>query len=317
MEVENKGKIVRYEHQDDSLNFTNFRYERKEDFVSFTDSTRNEPTVFKGLREWRMQSFECSRWMPCKSALLTFLITVTSTCLVLFNLFGGKYSPCTKSDGAFSLADLPEVRNLSLAATTDNSFTATWERPEGNFDYYVIYISRNNDDSEENSHGNAAGSCANGTIIHRDRTQLTCECLETCSSVTVDVRTHSMGPPERTSKGVPLRDVFTPGDGQVPPVDITMVSLSVSETLIHWEPPPKIFGVLTGYTIQTCHTFALCDADENVRGCIEHHTSETSLKIHTTADTPYCILVFATVRCGIDTISSLPAAQLIRTPMDG
>ncbi|KAL3192339.1 hypothetical protein MRX96_059151 [Rhipicephalus microplus] len=300
------------------MNFTNFCYERKEDFVGFTDSTRNEPTVFKGLREWRMQSFECSRWMPCKSALLTFLITVSSTCLVLFNLFGGKYSPCSESDGAFSLTDLPEVQNLSLAATTDNSFTATWERPEGNFDYYVIYISRNNDDSEENAHGNAAGSCTNGTIIHRDWTQLTCERLETCSSVTVDVRTHSMGPPEQTSKGVILPGVFfSYVSGQVPPVDITMVSLSASETLIHWEPPPKIFGVLTGYTVQTCHTFALCDADENVRGCIEHHTSETSLKIHTTADTPYCILVFATVRCGIDTISSPPAAQQIRTPTYG
>ncbi|KAL1477871.1 hypothetical protein MTO96_035409 [Rhipicephalus appendiculatus] len=102
---------------------------------------------------------------------------------------------------------------------------------------------------------------------------------------------------------------------QVPPVGITMVSLSAYETLIRWEPPPKVFGFLTGYTVQTCHTFALCDADESVKGCTEHHTFEASLKIQTKADTPYCILVIAIVRCGMDTISSPPAAQEIRTPL--
>ncbi|XP_037524814.2 uncharacterized protein LOC119401879 [Rhipicephalus sanguineus] len=94
-----------------------------------------------------------------------------------------------------------------------------------------------------------------------------------------------------------------------------MVSLSASETLIRWGPPPKVSGFLTGYTIQTCHTFALCDADESVRGCIEHHTSEASLQIQTKADTPYCILVIAIARCGLDTISSPPAAQQIWTPL--
>ncbi|XP_075530892.1 uncharacterized protein LOC142563992 [Dermacentor variabilis] len=101
----------------------------------------------------------------------------------------------------------------------------------------------------------------------------------------------------------------------VPPFGITMVSLSPSQAVLRWQPPPKVFGVLTGYTIEICDTFAQCDADENVAGCFEHHTSEAWLKFETTVDTPYCVLVIANMQCGVTIISSRAAAHEIRTAL--
>lgn len=103
----------------------------------------------------------------------------------------------------------------------------------------------------------------------------------------------------------------------VPPVGITIVSMSPSETLIRWQPPPKVLGIFTGYTVEICDTFAQCDADENVGGCFEHHTSEAWLQFESTADTPYCVLVIANMRCGMTIISSRAAAREIRTPLSG
>lgn len=101
----------------------------------------------------------------------------------------------------------------------------------------------------------------------------------------------------------------------VPPVGITMVSMSPSQTLLRWQPPPKVLGILTGYTVEICDTFAQCDADENVGGCFEHQTSEAWLKFESAADTPYCALVIANVQCGMTIISSRAAAREIRTAM--
>ncbi|KAH6924711.1 hypothetical protein HPB50_022450 [Hyalomma asiaticum] len=207
-----------------------------------------------------------------------------------------------------------DVKNLSLGETTSNSFTVTWKLPEGMFDYYVVCISANDNDSTGNAQRNITGSCANATLIPRDQTQLTCDNMVPCSNVTIEMRTYSAGPPEHTSMGVALRNIFIPGDEPLPPFGITVTSISSSQTLLRWQPPPKVSGVITGYIVQICNTFAVCDSDENVRGCTEHRTSETFLEAETTADSSYCILVIAIVQCGVDLIGSPPAAQQLRTP---
>ncbi|KAL1474320.1 hypothetical protein MTO96_038065, partial [Rhipicephalus appendiculatus] len=136
---------------------------------------------------------------------------------------------------------LPDVVNLSLVSSADNSFTVTWKRPGGTFDYYVLYILNNNDDSQRNAERNFAGSCTNGTIIHRDKRKLTCERLETSSNVTIEVRTHSVGPPERTSRGVALRDIFIPGE-TLPDVKILrLVSAGNHAMTVIWDPPQAQF----------------------------------------------------------------------------
>ncbi|XP_054917052.1 uncharacterized protein [Dermacentor andersoni] len=104
---------------------------------------------------------------------------------------------------------------------------------------------------------------------------------------------------------------------QVRPFGMTVVSLSPSQAVLRWQPPPEVFGVLTGYTVEICDTFAQCDADENVAGCFEHHTSEAWLKFETTADTSYCALVTTNIQCGVTTVSSRAAALEIRTALFG
>lgn len=43
------------------------------------------------------------------------------------------------------------------------------------------------------------------------KTSLTCTKSDTCTSISVRVKTHTKGPPERDSTGVALKNVFLPG----------------------------------------------------------------------------------------------------------
>ncbi|KAH7933330.1 hypothetical protein HPB49_011570 [Dermacentor silvarum] len=102
--------------------------------------------------------------------------------------------------------DPPDVTKLTLLSTGNNYITVAWERPKARFDYYWVSIT----DDRGEKHPNA-GSCPNGTIIHPDQTQVTCTGLESCSNVTVTIRTQRNGPPGRTSIGVSLQHIFVPG----------------------------------------------------------------------------------------------------------
>ncbi|KAH6924353.1 hypothetical protein HPB50_016225 [Hyalomma asiaticum] len=108
-----------------------------------------------------------------------------------------------------------------------------------------------------------------------------------------------------------MKDIKEPA----PPTGITMVSLSHAETLLRWQAPAKLFGTLTGYSVQICDAFTHCDAHEDGHHCTEHNTTKPILKFESTADTAYCVFVFAIVRCGTDITSSSPAKKKIRTPL--
>ncbi|XP_037580254.1 uncharacterized protein LOC119463481 [Dermacentor silvarum] len=102
--------------------------------------------------------------------------------------------------------DLPDVTKLTLLAAGNNYITVAWERPKASFDYYWVSVTDDRGEKHPNS-----GSCPDGTIIRQDQTQVTCTGLESCSNVTISIRTHRNGPPERTSIGVALPHIFVPG----------------------------------------------------------------------------------------------------------
>ncbi|KAL1468341.1 hypothetical protein MTO96_041539, partial [Rhipicephalus appendiculatus] len=95
---------------------------------------------------------------------------------------------------------LPDVTNLTLVSTENTSFTVSWERPKGDFDYYLVEATgSSNDDTEVGPY--RVGSCANGSIIDAHQTQVTCDHIEPCANVTFRIRTYAKGPPERVSSG--------------------------------------------------------------------------------------------------------------------
>ncbi|KAL1470354.1 hypothetical protein MTO96_040479 [Rhipicephalus appendiculatus] len=136
---------------------------------------------------------------------------------------------------------LPDVENLSLAATTDNSFTVTWERPQKNFDYYLIDVSDDIDSGMANSRKEIVGSCANGTIIHRDITEVTCLQLRTCSNLRFRIRTHSNGPPERTSYGATLSGILIPASALPEVRNLRLVSVADRAVTLAWDKPRTQF----------------------------------------------------------------------------
>ncbi|XP_050047520.1 uncharacterized protein [Dermacentor andersoni] len=210
----------------------------------------------------------------------------------------------------------PEVANLSLVAVAGDSFTATWDRPEGRFDYYWIEVM---DDGSGAAGGglttpHRVGTCSNGTIIHPDRTQVTCGHIDACSNVSLNVRTHVTGPPERTSAAVVLQGIFIPGKDPDPPKNITVAPESPSQSRISWDPPVAYTGVLDEYAVKVCYTFDSCDAGAEVSTCREFNTPDTSLHFESTVDTSYCVLVTTTARCGNDILRSSPEVAQIRTP---
>ncbi|KAL1414186.1 hypothetical protein MTO96_007665 [Rhipicephalus appendiculatus] len=126
------------------------------------------------------------------------------------------------------LFDLPDVTDLRVVSVVDNAVTIAWKKLEARFDYYWIYIAVEGDDQQDYDEMGIVGSCGNGTIIHPDQTQVTCTHLKPCAKVNITLRAHRNGPPERTSRGVSLQDIFMSGEEPDPPMNITIIGRSPS-----------------------------------------------------------------------------------------
>ncbi|KAH7933425.1 hypothetical protein HPB49_012491 [Dermacentor silvarum] len=225
-------------------------------------------------------------------------------------------SPGVTLKGIFiPVEDLPDATNLRLLSAVDNSITVAWERPQARFDYFWLSISDNKDEGRGNAQKGRVGSCGNGTIIHPNQTWATCPNLEACTKVSVTLRTHINGPPERTSRGVSLQDILIPGEDPDPPRNITMVAKSPSLTRLQWEPSAKAYGRLLAYTVKICDTFKSCSGEANMQGCIELQAHETWLDFQSSVDTKYCGLVTTSSQCGEQVLHSRAAVAEIRTPV--
>ncbi|KAL1414199.1 hypothetical protein MTO96_007677 [Rhipicephalus appendiculatus] len=111
---------------------------------------------------------------------------------------------------------LPEVKGLSVSAISDDSFTVSWERPHGTFDKYIVEVTNNledhEDDNSTDSEEQGVGSCLTRTLMNPNETSITCDNVPACSNVTVTVLTQSNKTRPRTSQGVSL-PIFIHGGG--------------------------------------------------------------------------------------------------------
>lgn len=233
-------------------------------------------------------------------ACLVIACIVVTTCLLLSVVKERTYP------------DPPEMANLSLASVGQDSFTVTWDRPEGQFDYYVLEVTDGRGTGGIEPHH--VGSCANGTILRPEQTRVTCAHLEACTNVTFRIRTHINGPPQRTSPGVTLPGIFLPGTDPDPPTDITMIGKSPSSTRLQWEAPVAVSGSLGTYKIKVCDGFTTCAEGEALNGCMQLETSKTWVEFESTVDTKYCVMVTATAQCGSEILMSSPATAEVKTP---
>ncbi|KAK8763884.1 hypothetical protein V5799_033507, partial [Amblyomma americanum] len=148
------------------------------------------------------------------------------------------WSKATTKEFAFAPQDVTALR---VTAVGDDAFTAAWNRPKERFDYYLVEVTGTRKRSNGVTQSSLA-SCANGTIIHPDVTQVTCGQFEAHSNVSLTVRTHRNGPPERTSPGVTLGGICIPGAAGPP--DVTNLKLGTVNTntfSVTWVRPKGCF----------------------------------------------------------------------------
>ncbi|XP_065295145.1 fibronectin-like [Dermacentor albipictus] len=234
--------------------------------------------------------------------------TVTALSLLLF--LGNKSSSNAENVKGF---DLPDVQNLALLSIVGNSIVVTWKRPEARFDYYWVSVREHSGKGNATMKQHHLGSCANGTIIHPTQNRVTCSNIDACTNVSLSVRTHENGPPERTSRGAEIGGIFIAGEDPDPPKNITVVGISPSLTRLQWVPPASLSGMLR-YTVKLCENFTSCNADEPVSGCIDQETSQIWLIFESNVSTKYCVVVVASAECGPHVLRSRPSVAEIWTP---
>ncbi|KAL3218852.1 hypothetical protein MRX96_031380 [Rhipicephalus microplus] len=140
--------------------------------------------------------------------------------------------------------DLPEVTNLHIVSVGADFFSAGWEKPKVDFDYYWIEVTITNN-SRPNISQDVVGSCLNGTLIRPDQTEVTCSHLEPCVNVVFKVWTHISEPSARTSPGVTLTDFFIPG--RVHMKNLTASSIGDDNFTLTWQ---KGGSCLEYYTVK-------------------------------------------------------------------
>ncbi|KAL1481118.1 hypothetical protein MTO96_050449 [Rhipicephalus appendiculatus] len=190
---------------------------------------------------------------------------------------------------------------LTLVSAGDRSFTVSWERPVDKFDYYRVQVI--------GSGGVAVvGSCANGTIIDANKTQVTCDNVEDCSNVTFKLRTYNKGPPERGSFNTAFKRIFIPGPVPDSPSNVSILGISPSLSRLQWEPSQNVSGTLRDYTVRTCSWYWDC-AKSDSTSCVEHRTPNNWFYFDTTDGMLYCVQVKANTLCGDRVITSHPATS--------
>ncbi|KAH7933424.1 hypothetical protein HPB49_012490 [Dermacentor silvarum] len=211
---------------------------------------------------------------------------------------------------------LPDVTNFTLLAADNHYITLAWDKPRRSIDFYLLDVTGGSGYENDSLWKQRAGTCSNGTFIYAEQTQVTCGPFDACSNLSATIRTYTTGPPrERASKGTTLKDIFLSGHEPSEPKSITMVAKSPSMTRLLWEPPSCVHGLVDVYKVKVCETFSECEQKQNLSDCIEREVSDTWLDFDSKEDTPYCVLITASARCGGKVLTSLPAMQEVRTPL--
>ncbi|KAH7934577.1 hypothetical protein HPB51_029057 [Rhipicephalus microplus] len=135
---------------------------------------------------------------------------------------------------------LPDADNLTLVDIGPDYFTVSWMRPMAQFDYYWLEVYQM-DDGSGTLTPQRVGLCANGTIVHRDQTQFTCDMFKPCSNVTITLHTQAKGTSELRSPGATLQGIFMPGKGIPEVVKLKQTAITEHSVTISWERPKGCF----------------------------------------------------------------------------
>lgn len=148
----------------------------------------------------------------------------------------------------------PDVTGLRFVDAGEDFFSVKWTRPKASFDYYRVVVTKLlapsfiaedlKNSTQQPKKPASAGSCANGTIIHPDQTELTCTGLTPKSSFIFRLHTHIIGPPERTSYGVKLYIRTTEND--LPEVsNLKVENITATSFAVTWERPKECIEYYT------------------------------------------------------------------------
>lgn len=257
---------------------------------------------------------------PCNPLIVLLIISfvclaVTLPALTYFFLrYTTKALDSSFRSDAYKSGSLPEVTNIKLVSVEAGSITLAWERPEGLFNYYVVEVTGGRYGGSTAQETHPVGFCASGRILHPNQTRVTCDHLQACSNVSFWLRTHHDGPPERTSAGTVLRDIFIPVKEPGSPRNIT-IDAGLSRSRIKWLPPADLNGTQAGYVVRLCRAFKTCHQEADMSSsCTDFETFDTWQEFESTIDTTYCILVTTSIRCGAQVFHSAATEAEVRTP---
>ncbi|XP_040067214.1 fibronectin-like, partial [Ixodes scapularis] len=185
-------------------------------------------------------------------------------------------------------ATLPtKVTNLRVLFRTPSSVSLAWNRPPAVFEGYKVIF---------RTSGTRIGTCLNGTTLDPTQTQITCENLESCTTLDVTVFTQKSSSSSEISAGVTLSDIQVPGKDPGPPMDIKHDPIAPRKTKLHWTPPQLVWEPLGPYKVTVCPNPDSCPSSQQV-GCHEEETRAMSLVLNTTPVTDYCVVIHSTASC--------------------
>ncbi|KAL1414197.1 hypothetical protein MTO96_007676 [Rhipicephalus appendiculatus] len=191
----------------------------------------------------------------------------------------------------------PGVRNLSLKSVGPDFFAISWAQPSVQFEYYWLEVYDVGDGSATTQD---IGSCANGTIIHKDQTQVTCDKLRACANITITVHMKAKTDSNMTFRGTTLRGIFVPGQVLPEVTNLTLAALHNDSITVSWQRPQGCFG---DYVIQL--------KEEKKR----HNSGEPNLSVGSCGNATIIDATKTTVTCS--NIEACSVSVTVRTRRTG
>lgn len=259
-------------------------------------SGQSRPNETSPINKTTTESSGCLSGRSSTVCIIVCVILLILVAVVLLLYFLGYFFP---------VSALPDVKNTTLSAVNETSFTLSWDIPDHTFGNYQVTVKGEN--------GANTGSCSNETfMLNPNITELHCEDLDSCARYYVTVKTTGMSDPSLTSPGV-TTVITTRGEDPNPPMNVSFQALAPTKSIVAWSTPNVTAGMIAAYEITICKGSSACTL-MNETGCFMNKTAANSLPLNTTVLTDYCFLIVTVVSCGDGVLRSEPRNETFTTP---